>query len=145
MILLQGIALASAGLFAGGAIYISIAEHPGRTRAGLDVALAEFGPSYARAAPWQAGTALLCLVSALACALMGAGPLWAVGGLSVGLVVPLTLIVIFPVNHRLLAEDPPPTPEEATGLLRRWGRLHLLRSALGAAGFVLLIAAALIG
>lgn len=109
------------------------------------MALAEFGPSYARAAPWQAGTAILCLASAVACALMGAGVIWAVGGLCVGLVVPLTLLVIFPVNHRLLAKDPPPSPGEAAELLRRWGGLHMIRSALGTAGLALLIAGALIG
>src|SRR3989449_11523084 len=59
----EGLALVSAALFAGGALYASVAEHPGRMKAGLTVAMAEFGPSYRRAAPWQASSAALCLVS----------------------------------------------------------------------------------
>jgi hypothetical protein len=44
------IAVMCSGLFAGAAIYISLVEHPARMEAGLTVALAEFGPSYRRAA-----------------------------------------------------------------------------------------------
>lgn len=108
------------------------------------MALAEFGPSYRRAAGWQAGTAIVCLLSGVTAAILGAGWLWASGAACVGAVVPLTLLAIFPVNHRLLDRERPPEPDEAVELLRSWGRLHLMRSALGGIGFAALVLAALL-
>jgi hypothetical protein len=43
------IALASAGLFAGAALYITLVEHPARLECRTAVAIAEFVPSYRRA------------------------------------------------------------------------------------------------
>jgi hypothetical protein len=40
------VAAASAGLFAGAAIYINAVEHPARLSCGTDLALREFAPSY---------------------------------------------------------------------------------------------------
>jgi hypothetical protein len=56
---LQLLTLGSAGLFAGGALFVSLVEHPARLRLELASALAEFGHSYQRAAPWQGLTALV--------------------------------------------------------------------------------------
>lgn len=45
-------------------------------------------------------------------------------------VVPFTLIVIMPVNRRLLDPLLNQRSTEAAQLLSRWGRLHVVRSAL---------------
>jgi len=52
---------------------------------------------------------------------------------------PFTLLAIMPVNKRLvtMTENPPPT--EMRGLMRRWGRLHAVRSVLGAAATVIYV------
>jgi hypothetical protein len=50
-------AMLCAGLFAGAAIYISLVEHPARLECGIELAVAEFGPSYRRAAVMQASLA----------------------------------------------------------------------------------------
>src|SRR6266511_3688413 len=57
------------------------------------------------------------------------------GGLLLGAVVPFTLLGISPTNRRLLAPSLDPESAEAAALLRRWGRLHAVRSALGALAF----------
>ena len=54
----------------------------------------------------------------------------AVGALLLGAVVPFTLVVIFPTNTRLLDPALDPRGTEASQLLRQWGRLHAVRSAL---------------
>ena len=45
--------LVSAGVFAGGAIIISIAEHRARLKLGRRSLLIQWKESYDRAAPWQ--------------------------------------------------------------------------------------------
>ena len=52
------VATASAGLFAGAAIYISVVEHPARVSCGAELALREFAPSYHRATVMQASLAV---------------------------------------------------------------------------------------
>jgi hypothetical protein len=45
--------------------------------------------------------------------------------------VPVTLVVIMPTNHALLAAGRGPATAETRTLLERWGRLHAVRSVLG--------------
>ena len=131
-------ALLAAALFTGGALYISIVEHPARMRAGIPIAAAEFREMYRLAAPWQAGSAALALLAGVLAVWRGADQAWAWGGLTVGVVIPFTLFVMMPVNKRLL--DPAPLAErEARVLLTQWGRLHWIRSGLGALGLGLLL------
>jgi hypothetical protein len=136
------LAVLSAAMFAGGALYISLVEHPARRKAGIAVALAEFRPSYQRAAPWQASTAAISLLAGTGAALATGQWAWAVGGLAVGAAIPFTLLVIMSTTKRLLAAEPI-SDEEATRLLDRWGRLHWVRSGLGVAGLLILLATGL--
>jgi hypothetical protein len=52
-------------LFAGAAVYINLVEHPARMRTGIGPALAEFAPSYKRAAVMQVSLAIAGFLSAL--------------------------------------------------------------------------------
>ena len=62
-----------------------------------------------------------------------------VAAMLLGLVVPFTLIVIFPTNARLLDPALDPQTAEAAQLLRRWARLHAVRSALSVVAFLLFL------
>lgn len=138
---LEWLATASAALFAGGALYVAVVEHPARLEAGLPVALAQFGGSYRRAAPWQASSAALCLITGILASVATSGWTWALGGLVTGSAIPFTLLVMRQTNRRLLTPQNL-TEAEAVRLLGRWGRLHWLRSGLGAAGLATLVWAA---
>src|SRR3989454_10090557 len=97
---------------------------------GQELAVREFGPSYARASVMQGGLAVLgCLAGLLAAWLLRDGGV-AVAAVLLGLVVPFTLIVIFPTNKQLLAPSLDSTSEAAAKLLARWNRLHAVRSIL---------------
>jgi hypothetical protein len=128
--LLALIATLSAALFAGAALYITVVEHPARMQLDTRAAAAQWAPSYQRATRLQAP---LAVISALA----GSGAWWADGGagwlvaaLLIGAVVPFTLIVIMPTNHRLQAPDRDPAAPETRALLQRWARLHAVRTLL---------------
>ena len=66
---------------------------------------------------------------------------WLVGGLLLLLVVPFTLVVILPTNKRLESQELDLRSEEAGHLLRRWGRLHAIRSILSGAAFLVFLSA----
>src|SRR5262245_20788171 len=126
-------------LFAGAALYINAVEHPARMSCGVAAALGEWAPSYRRATWLQAPLAVVGSVSAVVAWIAGASLWWLVGGSLLGLVVPFTLLVIMPTNHRLsagLGKD----SEALRRLLDRWNRLHAVRTALSTAALVIFLA-----
>jgi hypothetical protein len=135
----ETIATLCAGLFAGAAIYVTFVEHPARLDCGTELAVTEFGPSYRRATVMQASLAAGGLIAACLAWAQGRGLAVLVSGVLLGLVIPVTLIVILPTNNRLLDPDLDRRSAEATELLHRWGRLHAVRSALGALAFGVLL------
>src|ERR1700736_2298220 len=138
-IVLELAATLSAGLFAGAATYITLVEHPARMQCGTRLAVTEFGPSYKRATMMQAPLAAVGFLSGTAARLTGVHFLWAVGGVLLGAVIPLTLIVIAPTNKQLL--DPALDRDSALAqrLLLRWGRLHAIRTIVSAVAFVMFL------
>ena len=100
--LLEVIATLAAGLFAGAAIYIDLAEQPARKEIDTVTALKEWRPSYKRAAVVQPILAAVGFLSAIAAWLMGGSVWWLVGGLLLIAVIPYTLIIVFPTNNKLL-------------------------------------------
>jgi hypothetical protein len=71
LMLLKSIAIISAAMFAGAALYINIAEHPARMELDTRFAAAQWAPSYRRATWMQAPLALLSLVAGLGSWLLG--------------------------------------------------------------------------
>lgn len=63
----HGIAIFSAGLFAGAALYVSFVEHPARLECGPVLAVTEFAPSYRRGAIMQATLAVLSVAHLICC------------------------------------------------------------------------------
>lgn len=131
----QLITLLAAGLFAGGALYASVAEHPGRVAAGTDVAVMQLPHSYKHAAPLQGGLAIIALIVGAIAAFVSGSWEWALAGGCVGASVPITLVMIAPVNVRLMSQSEWLTDAEAAALLATWARLHALRTVFGVAGF----------
>jgi hypothetical protein len=123
------IALLCAALFAGASIYVSVVEHPARLGAGTDVALAQWRPSYKRAAVMQSLLAVVGLLGAVAAYAAGRGMPALVGGLCLISVAPWTLLVIMPTNRQLLDPARGPAAADTASLLVKWGRLHAARTA----------------
>jgi hypothetical protein len=64
---------------------------------------------------------------------------WLVGGLLLLLLIPFTLLVILPTNKHLESRELDLRSEEAGVLLRRWGRLHAVRSLVSVAAFLIFL------
>ena len=131
--ILPWVAAGAAALFAGGALYVSLVEHPARILTGPPMAVAQFRTSYPRGAWLQGGLATLGTLAAVGAWLAGARIAWLVAGALLGLVVPYTLVVILPTNKRLMDRALAPDSPEARALLRRWTALHAVRTVLGLA------------
>jgi hypothetical protein len=133
---LEFLATLFAGIFAGAALYITVAEHPARLSCDTRTAISQWAPSYTRATLMQAPLAVLSLLSGFLAWFFGAGALWLCAAVLIGLVVPFTLVVIMPTNQRLLENDRDRASEQTRLLLVRWGTLHAVRTWLSLAAFV---------
>ncbi len=137
------LALVIAAGFAGAAIYINVAEHPARLGLPVGALLQQWKPSYVRGFAMQATLALLgAVLGALAWWKIGNG-LWLAGAVVLLANWPFTLLVIMPTNRRLMATAPESADAVTRSLLERWGRLHAVRSVLGAIAATLFLVAAL--
>jgi Domain of unknown function (DUF1772) len=107
---------------------------------GTRAAVQQFRPSYRRAAVMQVPLAVLGAAAGIALWALGGSPAWGIGGLALGAVVPFTLLVILPTNTRLLDARLDAGGDAAAVLLRRWARLHAVRSAVSIVVFALFAA-----
>ncbi|HEV8608624.1 MAG TPA: DUF1772 domain-containing protein [Thermoanaerobaculia bacterium] len=137
--LFEILALASTGLFAGAAAYVTFVEHPARLSCGTAAAIAEFRPSYRRGSVMQASLATLGLVAAVFAGTASRDIRILIAGLLLGSAIPFTLLVILPTNKRLLDPSLNASSAEAAALLSRWGRLHSVRTIAGVLAFALLV------
>ena len=119
----------AATLFAGAALYINIAEHPARMRLDTHQAILQWTESYRRATLLQAPLALTSLLAGALAWFCGAGTAWLWSALLIGAVVPFTFIVVMATNRQLLDPQLRPEPAHVQALLRRWNRLHAVRTA----------------
>jgi hypothetical protein len=138
--MLELLACLAAGLFTGAAIYINLVEHPARMQCGTFVAVTQWALSYKRATLMQATLAAVGFLAGTAAWFRGAGPMWLIGGILLGIVIPFTLIVILPTNKELLDAGLNKDSPRAAELLIRWGRLHAVRSVLSFGSFVAFLA-----
>ena len=135
------LALIAAALFAGAAIYVNVAEQPARLLLDNRALLTEWKPAYKHGFAMQAPLAIAgFLLGALAAWQTGRW-LWLAGGVVMLLNWPFTLLAIMPVNNRLMAVDADAATSEVRDLVRTWGRLHAVRSTLGAAATLVFLAA----
>jgi hypothetical protein len=133
------LAVLCAGLFAGAALYVSLVEHPARISCGTNLAVTEFAPSYRRATLLQASLAALGSLSGIAAWLVGGYATFLIGGVLLGAVIPFTIFVILPTNKQLLDPSLDKDSQLAGELLRRWGKLHAVRSWLSLASVLVFL------
>lgn len=139
MIALLLAAIVLATLFTGAALYITLVEHPARLALEDAALLAQWQPSYRRALPIQSGLAIASGLAGIAAWYLAGEWQWLVGSLVMLANWPFTLMAIMPVNKPLMAMQPRDADAESRAMLIKWGGLHNVRSALGAASIALFL------
>jgi hypothetical protein len=133
------LALTTAAIFFGAAIYVSVAEQPARLTLDDPALLAEWKPSYKRGAAMQAPLALAGFVLGMIAWWQNAHPGFLIGAIAIIAPWPWTIFAIKPTNDALLAIDLERAGPRSRALLVRWGTLHAVRSALGAVASLALL------
>lgn len=139
MIALLLAAIVLATLFTGAALYITLVEHPARLVLEDAALLTQWQPSYRRALPIQSGLAIASGLAGIAAWYLAGEWQWLVGSLIMLANWPFTLLAIMPINKHLMAMQPGDADAESRAMLIKWGGLHNVRGALGAASIGLFL------
>lgn len=142
--LIGQLALVTAALFTGAALYITLVEQPARLHLDDRSLLTQWAPAYARGALLQAPLAILGFLLGIAAWWSSGQMLWLLGGLFMLANWPVTLLVIMPVNRRLADVVPADADAHTRRLIERWGRLHALRTGLGILASLTFLAATMV-
>ena len=135
------LALMIAAIFAGAALYVSVAEQPARLGLEDRPLLTEWIPSYKRGFAMQAPLAAIGFLLGVLAWWQTADWLWLLGALVLVANWPYTLIGIMPLNRRIMAIRPEEANAASTALITRWGKLHAVRTALGLSATVIFLIA----
>lgn len=127
------LALTTAAVFTGAAIYVNVAEQPARLTLDTRSLLAEWKPSYQRGAIMQASLAIIAGALGIIAYFMTWDWRWLIGAALILAPWPFTMLIIMPTNNILKATTPETANEQTRGLILQWGRLHAVRTALGIA------------
>ena len=135
------LALMTAAIFTGAALYVSFAEQPARLSLEDRPLLQEWIPSYKRGYAMQAPLAAIGFLLGLLAWWQTANWLWLLGAVVLVANWPYTLIGIAPVNRRLMATKPENANAASTALITQWGALHAIRALLGLSATVIFLLA----
>lgn len=133
------LATLACGIFAGAALYVNLVEQPARLACGTRLAVTEWRPSYKRGTVMQASLAMIGSGFAFLSWWMDKDSSWLIGAVLLFVVVPFTLIVIFPTNRALESDELELSSARAERLLRHWGKLHAVRSGLSSLAFLIFL------
>jgi len=137
------LALITAALFAGAAIYVNVAEQPSRLQLDDRALLSEWKPAYKRGFAMQAPLALIGFLFGALAAWQTGNWWWLVGAVVLLANWPFTIFGIMPTNNKLMVIDRSAATSEVRQLIKTWGYLHAVRSALGVVATLIFLKASL--
>ena len=127
------LALISAALFAGAAIYINFAEQPARLALDDRSLLMDWKPAYKRGTAMQAPLAVVGFTLGAISWWQSGDLRWMLGAMLMVANWPVTFFAIIPINNKLIALDPQMAGPQSRAMIESWGSLHAIRTGLGLA------------
>src|ERR1700678_2598457 len=136
------LALITAALFAGAAIYVNVAEQPSRLQLDDRALLAEWKPAYKRGFAMQAPLAAVGFLLGALAAWQTGNWWWLIGAVVLLANWPFTIFCIMPTNNKIMAIERT-AAAQARNLIESWGYLHAVRSGLGIVTMLIFLGASL--
>lgn len=133
------LALIGASVFAGAAVYVTVAEQPARLALDDRALLVQWKPSYKRGFLMQASIALVAFVLGAIAWWQSDHPAFLIGALLLLAGWPWTILVMMRTNKAILAIQPAEAGPQSRALIGKWGRLHLARVAFGVLGTIAML------
>jgi hypothetical protein len=137
------LALIVAALFAGVALYVSVAEQPARLSLDDRALLTEWKPAYKRGTAMQAPLAIIGFLLGLAARWQTGHWAWLLGAAILIANWPYTLVGIMPTNKILMATESTRAGPDSCALIEKWAALHGGRTAFGFAATLIFLWASL--
>lgn len=135
------LALIASAAFTGAAIFVHLAEQPARLALDDRALLLEWQRSYPGAAKLQASLALIGGLLAILAYILAPDWRWLIAAFLMLANLPYTLLIVRPVNAALHAMSPDAAGPQPRRMIEQWGRLHAVRTGLGAAATIVLFLA----
>jgi hypothetical protein len=126
------LALIVAAVFTGAAVYINIAEQPARLRLDTAALLTEWKPAYKAGFAMQATLAMVGFALGLLAWWLTGNWRWLLGAVVLLANWPYTVVGMLPTNSKLMAIEPTAATADTRRMIEAWGKLHAVRSVLGA-------------
>jgi Domain of unknown function (DUF1772) len=133
------LALVAAAVFTGAAVYVNVAEQPSRLELDDGALLKEWKSAYGRGLVMQAPIALVGSLLGLLAWWQTNDWRWLFGAMVLVANWPYTLFAVMPANRQLKAIGPASAGSTSRTLVKQWGRLHAVRSALGVAATLIFL------
>jgi len=121
----------------GYAVSASAVAHPAMMASKREVAVGFFTPFFEKSQHLQLALSMIVLGLSLLISVLSGAWLWFIGGVVLQISGPYTIFVLMPVNRRIMAESADIHSDQMTSDLSRWGGLHLPRTLVAGAIFIL--------
>ncbi|ORX88449.1 hypothetical protein K493DRAFT_341275 [Basidiobolus meristosporus CBS 931.73] len=132
---LKAASLGSSGLFAGAALYITLAQQPAQMIASPKEKVAQFKVFYPRAAKMQAFLAVTCVATSAGVSYLTKQQVYLIPAGLFASVVGYTMCSIMPINETLLSIKSTDNNSNVDTLMKSWGEKHFVRTVLSTIGF----------
>ena len=130
--LIGELALLTAAFFTGAASFINFAEQPARLKLDPKALQTQWVESYKRGFKLQAPLALVCGLMGLIAFHISRDWRWTLGAALILTNMPYSILMMMPLNRKLLATSSNSADTEIALAIETWGKLHIVRTLLGA-------------
>lgn len=123
----------------------SAVSYPAMMASSRETAVGYFKPFFHKSAHLQLGLSIVVMVVSLAVSYLSGNWWWFIGSVVLQVSGPYTIFVLMPVNNRIMTEGADIHSDQMTRDLGSWGNLHLPRTLIAGAIFILFAYLAVVG
>lgn len=120
----------------GYAVAASVVAYPAMMAVSRSAAVEYFNPFFHKSAHLQLVLSVIVLILSLAISYLSGHWEWLIGAIVLQLSGPYTIKILMPVNNRIMAKNADIDSPQMTADLGKWGMLHLPRTLLAGAVFI---------